>query len=170
MIRLVTALVLLAAFVAPAADAIPTPLSIYMTRIVPQIDSYRTIAKTFGKLLDEPPVTNVDPLVEKLNRIADRFDRLKARWLAIKAPKGLGMRHRGMGRAFALVADAIRIHAAALFTRHPEEISAAAPKVNARLRSAAYLQKRWAAALQGALVRAHLKVPTWLHGMATQRR
>jgi hypothetical protein len=169
MTRTVAALALLATLVAAPAQAGPRPLPVYMMRIGPQIDAYGAIAATLGKLLDQPPRVNIDPLVEKLNAIADRLDRVNARWLVIQAPTGLRLRHRGMGRAFVLFADAVRIHAAALFTRHPDEISAAIPKVVARLRSAAYLQQRWAAALRGALIRAGMKVPKWLHGMATQR-
>lgn len=170
MTRSLAAIALLVALVAPVAYASQHPLPAYMARIRPQIDSYRRVSTTLGNLLSELPITNVDPLVEKLDRVADRFDRLAGRWLGIRAPKGLRLRHRGMGRAFVLIGDAIRIHAAALFTRHLDEMQAAAPKVEARLRSAAYLQKRWAAALQGALIRAGLRVPRWLHGMAGAER
>jgi hypothetical protein len=117
-------------------------------------------------LLTAQPQVNVDPLVEKLTGVADRFEDLDARWQTIDAPRGLRARHRGLGRAFVLIAQADRIYAAALYTRHPDEIAAASPKVRARFRSAAYFQYRWAAALQGALRRADLDVPGWLHGMA----
>ena len=46
----------------------------------------------------------------------------------------------------------------------PMRFSRARPKVEATLRSAAYLQQRWAAALQGALIRAGIPVPVWLDG------
>jgi hypothetical protein len=117
----------------------------------------------------ETPHVNVDPLVERMYRLADGFEDLNARWSAIDAPEGLSARHRGMGRVYVLFAEALRIHAAALFTRHPDELLAARPKIEARFRSAAYLQYRWAAALQGALRRADLRVPGWLHGMAALR-
>ena len=110
---------------------------------------------------------NIDPVVERYYLVAERFEDLDVKWAAINAPQVLRSRHRGMGRVFVLFADAERIHAAALMTRHVDEIRAAGPKVAARIRSAAYLQKRWAAALQGALMRADMRVPKWLHGMAT---
>jgi hypothetical protein len=139
----------------------------YMTGATAAIGSYRILLRRLEALLTEEPHVNVDPLVEKLYSLADRFEDLDARWQGIDAPRGLQVRHRGMGRVFTLFADGYRIHAAALFTRHPDEILASRPKVAARLRSAAYLQWRWAAALRGALTRANLRVPGWLHGMAT---
>jgi hypothetical protein len=164
--RSVTAVALLVALAAPAAHAARKPLPAYVTRTEAQIGSYRAILTSLDRVLRERPVTNVDPTVEKLNAIAGRFDRLDARWVAARAPKGLLLRHRGMGRAFRLQAQAWRLYAAALFTRHQDEIDAASVRLDALLRSAAYLQKRWAAALQGALIRAELRVSKWLHGMA----
>jgi hypothetical protein len=166
--RMLVALSLLAVLVPPAAMARPHhSLHVYMNRVQPRIDEYVAIAVRLGKLLSARPVTNVDPLVERLYGVANRFEGLEGKWQALPAPKGLRLRHRGMGRVFALYAEAIRIHAAAIFTRHPDEIVAAAPKVEARFRSVAYLQRRWAAALRGALIRADLRVPRWLHRMAT---
>jgi hypothetical protein len=71
-----------------------------------------------------------------------------------------------MSRVFELFAEAIRIQAAALFTRHPEEVLAAQGRIEPFFRSAAYLQQRWARALRGALIRADMNVPPWLQGMA----
>ena len=168
--RVATVLVLLlttsvSATAMPAAP--PAPLKRYMVEIRGDIRVYRGLLRRLDALLSERPRVNVDPLVEKLNRLADGFEDLEARWQTIAAPRRLGVRHRGMGRVFVLFAEAYRIHAAALFTRSPDEILSSAPRVHARLRSAAYLQKRWAAALQGALIRAGTKAPAWLHGMAT---
>lgn len=167
MARVLVAITLLAALAAPAAHASPQPLRDYMLRIGPAIDSYRAISVSLDRLLSEPPVTNVDPLVDKLYRIADRFDRLGARWVVIGAPKGLKVRHRAMGRAFDILARGWRVYAAGLFTRHLEDLQAASEQLRAMLGSASYLQHRWAAALQGALIRAGLRVPKWLHGMAS---
>jgi hypothetical protein len=164
--RILPLVAVLGALAVPAAFASTHPLQVYMARIGPRIDSYRAVSVALGKLLRERPVVNVDPFVERLNGIADRFARLGSRWRAITPPKGLTVRHRGMGRAFELQAQAWRIYAAAVFTRHQDELEAAGPKVNARLRSAAYLQRRWAAALRGGLIRADLSVPRWLRGMA----
>jgi hypothetical protein len=139
----------------------------YFAKASPQITAYRKLLDRLEALLTQKPQVNVDPLVEKLTRLGDLFEDLDARWETIAAPKGLKVRHRGMGHVFVLFAEAIHIQADALYTRHPDEILAAGPKVQARLSSAAYLQKRWAAALQGALIRADLRVPKWLHQMAT---
>jgi hypothetical protein len=148
------------------AAPVPTPLERYSVAVTAHIPAYRKLLKRLEALLTERPQVNVDPLVENLNGIADRFEDLDATWQRIPAPHGMQARHRGLGRAFVLIAEADRIFAAALYTRHPDEIAAASPKVQARFRSAAYLQYRWAAALQGALKRAGLTVPRWLHGMA----
>jgi hypothetical protein len=165
--RVVLACFLLAVLSVPVAMAGQRDrLEAYTANVVPQIAVYRSVLRRLEKLLSERPVTNVDPLVEKLYGLTDQFDRLAGRWASIAAPRGLRVRHAGMGRVFELFGEAFRINAAAIFTRHPDEILAAGPKVEARLRSAAYLQKRWAAALQGALIRAHLAVPKWLHAMA----
>jgi len=112
-------------------------------------------------------MVNVDPKVEKLYQLADRFDAIAARWEGLQAPTGLKLRHRGMGRALQLQAQGWRIYAAGLFTRHDEALHAALVKLGAMLRSAAYLQKRWAAALRGAFIRAQLRVPNWLDQMAS---
>ena len=139
----------------------------YVAHIDIQIRAYRGLLRRLDALGVEEGHENIDPVVEGYYQVADRFEDLNARWQALPAPRGLRVRHRGMGRVFELYADAERIHAAALFTRHADDLLAARPKVEARLRSAAYLQKRWAAALQGALIRSGLAVPKWLHGMAT---
>ena len=155
----------LSATALPAAA--PAPLKRYLVKIDGQIRAYRGLLRRLDALLSERPRVNVDPLVEKLNRLTDGFEDLEGRWQTIAAPRRLGVRHRGMGRVFVLFAEAYRIHAAAVFTRNPDEILSAAPRVHARLRSAAYLQQRWAAALRGALIRAGTKAPAWLHGMST---
>jgi hypothetical protein len=157
----------LVALGAPAADSARKPLPTYLTRIEVQVGAYRAILRSLDKVLREPPVTNVDPMVDELNAIAERLDRVGARWAGIRAPQNLVARHRDMRRALGLQAQAWRLYAAALFTRHRDEIEAASERVDALIRSAAYLQKRWAAALQGALIRAELRVPRWLRGMAT---
>ena len=171
MTRTAIALAVLALTTAASATAKPPAHSRtihrYLARATVEINSYRALLRRLQALLTEVPPVNVDPLVEKLYRVADRFEDLDATWEAIDAPRGLRVRHRGMGRVFVLFAGAYRIDAAALFTRHPDEILAARPKVEGRLRSASYLQYRWAAALQGVLVRAGLRVPKWLHGMAS---
>jgi len=165
--RLIVTLALLALFAASAAPAKQNPrqadLQRYLVKIGPEIRSYRSIAERIDDLFAQPPMANVDPFVEKLYRVADRLVRLAGRWNAIGAPKGLRVRHRGMGRVFELQAEASRITAAAFFTRHPDEIAAAAERIAPLFNSAAYLQKRWAAALLGALVRAQMKVPKWLN-------
>ena len=166
---LLAAAALLAAAGALGKAPVRSPLNRYFVRVDAQIHSYRILLRRFETLFSEVPHVNVDPFVENLYGLADRFEDLGARWGQIRATDGLRTRHRGMGRVFELFAESLRIHAAALFTRHPDVILAARPKVEARFRSAAYLQQRWAAALQGALIRARLRVPGWLHGMATGR-
>lgn len=143
-----------------------TVLERYVVKVDGQVGVFESLLRRLEGLLTATPHVNVDPLVEKLDRLAGRFDELEARWGHVSAPQGLRLRHRGMGRVVALYAEAIRIYAAALFTRHPDEFHAALPKVEARLRSAAYLQHRWAAALRGALIRAALPVPKWLRRLA----
>jgi hypothetical protein len=161
--RVAVALSILAVLGASPALAQPRPhLQAYVGKVGVQIGTYRTLLKRLNALLTGPPVTNVDPLVDKLNRVAGRLDQLAGRWQRIAAPHGLGLRHRGMGRAFVLIADALRIEAAAIFTRHPDEVAAAGRKAKARFLSAAYLQMRWTRALRGALVLAGLRVPHWL--------
>jgi hypothetical protein len=164
---LIGMLVLLASGVATAQAVPHAALRHYRAQAVSVVGAaYRHLLKRFDALAAREGEVNVDPVVDAYRALADSFDVLDAGWARVHAPKGLRTRHRGMGRVFALFASAIRIHADALFTRHPEEIAAARPKVEARLRSAAYLQYRWAAALRGALVRAALRVPVWLAQMA----
>jgi len=166
---LLAAAALVAAAGALGKATVRSPLNRYFVKVDGQIHSYRILLRRFETLFSDVPDVNVDPFVENLYRLADRFEDLEARWGQIRPTNGLRTRHRGMGRVFELFAESLRIHAAALFTRHPDEILAARPKVEARSRSAAYLQQRWGAALQGALIRQKLRVPGWLHGMATER-
>ena len=151
----------------PTASATSAARHPYLLDVTPRIEGYRHVLKRLDSILSETPIVNVDRKVAKLNDVADQFDRLAVRWSRIGAPVGLKVRHRGIGRAFELQAEGWRIYAAALFTRHLEEIQAATERLGARLRSAAYLQKRWATALQGALIRAGTPLPKWLHAMAT---
>ena len=167
------AIALAALVLSAPAGAIAQPsarhpvLERYFTKVDAEVRSYRALLKEFDRLFREQPQVNVDPFVETLYRLADRFEDLTSRWSDISAPRGLRVRHRGMGHAFELFSEGIRIHAAAVFTRHAEEIVAALARIEPRLRSAAYLQEHWAAALWGALIRAETRVPKWLHGMAT---
>jgi hypothetical protein len=155
----------------PVAQTMPLSkhngLQRYFAATSAQITSYRALASRLDSILSEQPMVNVDPKVEKLYKIADRFEDLAARWHRIAATNGLRTRHSGMGRVFEIEARGWRIYAAALFTRHLDELHAATTQLGSMLRSAAYLQRRWAAALQGALFRADLSVPRWLHRMAT---
>jgi hypothetical protein len=138
----------------------------YVTKVDGQIRSYGRLLRRFEQLYAEPPHVDVDPFVENLYGLADRFENLTARWSVIHAPSGLRVRHRGMGQVFELFAEAFRLQAAAVFTRHLEEVLAAQGRIEPFFRSAAYLQQRWARALRGALIRADMNVPSWLHGMA----
>jgi hypothetical protein len=155
----------------PVAQTMPLSkhngLQRYFAATSAQITSYRALASRLDSILSEQPMVNVDPKVEKLYKIADRFEDLAARWHRIAATNGLRTRHTGMGRVFEIEARGWRIYAAALFTRHLDELHAATTQLGSMLRSAAYLQRRWAAALRGALIRADLSVPRWLHRMAT---
>lgn len=173
MLRLAIALAVLALVAAAGVVAKPperhAALHHYLVEATSQIGVYRGLLRRLEKLLSDEPHVNVDPLVDDLYRLADRFDDLSFAWARIPVPRGLRLRHRGMGRVFVLFGEANRIHAAALYTRHPEEIAAAQPQAAARYKSAAYLQRRWAVALQGALIRADIRVPAWMHGMATAR-
>ena len=166
---MLAAATLVAAAGAIGKAPVRSSLNRYFMKVDAQIHSYRILLRRFETLYAEVPHVNVDPFVENLYRLADRFEGLEARWDEIRATSGLRTRHRGMGRVFGLFAKSLRIHAAAVFTRHPDEILAARPNVEARFESAAYLQQRWAAALQGALIRAKLRVPGWLHRMAIGR-
>jgi hypothetical protein len=158
---------LIAAAGAAAKSGLPDPaLHGYVAKVDGQIRSYGGLLRRFEQLYAEPPHVNVDPFVEDLYGLADRFERLSARWSDIRAPGGLRLRHHGMGRVFELFAEAIRLQAAAIFTRHPEEVLAAQGRIEPFFRSATYLQQRWAHALRGALIRADMNVPSWLHGMA----
>ena len=153
---------------ARAASASNHPhLQRYVGSINAPMASYRTLLRRLDSVLTERPMVNVDPKVEKLYEVADRFRGIAARWEALQAPTGLKLRHSGMGRALELQGQGWRIYAAGLFTRHDEELHVALVKLGAMLRSAAYLQKRWAAALRGALTRAELGVPNWLDQMAS---
>ncbi len=138
----------------------------YMTRIDPKIRSYRSVLQTLARILMGETGANVDPDVERLERLADRVWAIGSRWDRVCAPNGLRARHRGMGNVFRLEEEAVRMVAAALFTRHPEELVQAAHRSKALFRSAAYLQKRWAAAVRGALVRGEMRVPIWVEQMA----
>lgn len=161
-------LIVVAAVAAPTGFAKPpSPVKAYLVNVTPQIGVYHSIGARLDKILSELPMTNVDPKVEKLNKVCDSFEALALGWNKIEAPKGLKARHRGMGRVFEIQAQGWRIYAAALFTRHTDEIQAALSHLREMLRSAAYLQHRWSAALQGALIRAGIRVPGWLHSMAT---
>lgn len=155
----------------PAALAMPGPprhpaLKRYVAKVAPQIGIYRALAGRAGDLLSEQPRINVDPFVEELRRISTGFDRLRIRWRKIAAPRGLKVRHRGMGKAFMLLARALRTWADAVFTRQVDEMARALDRVTEMTRSAAYLQRRWAAALRGALRRARLRVPVWVRELA----
>ena len=153
----------------PAVGATSEVRHRYLADVTLRIKAYRGVLKRLDRILGETPIVNVDPKVAKLNEVADLLDALAARWSVIDAPTGLKVRHQGMGRAFELQAQGWRIYAAALFTRHLEEMQAATARLGARLRSAAYLQKRWAAALRGAVIRAGTRLPEWLRAMATGR-
>jgi len=156
---------------APVAQTMPLSkhygLQRYFAASTAQIMSYKALASRLDSILSQRPMVNVDPKVEKLYKIAGGFEELAARWHRIAATKGLRTRHSGMGRVFEIEARGWRIYAAALFTRHLDELRAATIQLGSMLRSAAYLQRRWAGALQGALIRADLSVPRWLHTMAT---
>ena len=154
--------------IAHAASASNPLLHRYVVAVSPRIADYTAVVKRLDAILSERPMVDVDPEVEKLYAVASRFDDLAARWRPIASPRGLTARHSGMGRVLELQAQGWRTYADALFTRHPEERNAAIAKLGPMLRSAAYLQRRWAAALQGALIRAGLTVPRWLHRMASE--
>jgi hypothetical protein len=157
---------------APTAAAVSlsdhSGLQRYFEAVSVRIADYRAVLKRLDHILSEQPMVNVDPTVEKLYRVADQFDRLGSRWHPIEAPKGLKIRHRGMAHVFELLAEGWRIYAAGLFTRHADELHAAITRLGGKLRSADYLQKRWAAALRGSLIRSDIPVPKWLYGMATE--
>jgi hypothetical protein len=162
---------LLGAVVEPAGQASPgrqhAGLERYLAKVAPAIRSYRLLGKRVEAAVSRPPISNVDPLVESLQGFANGFDRLAGRWSRIASPRVLEARHRDLGTAFALESQAFRLQADALSTRDPDLIVAQREHLGGLFRSAAYLQKRWAAALRGALRRARLPIRPWLRGMAT---
>ena len=141
-----------------------------MSKVVPQIRGYMAVAKRADDAFDLVPADDVSPLVEGLSDVAIRFDRLATKWSVIKAPPGLGLKHRGMGGAFRLQARAFAAWADGWRqfgdTNDVAVLTAANDHASGLLHSAAYLQKRWAAALSGALIRAYLPVPHWLEQMS----
>ena len=143
----------------------------YVRKVTPVIQAYRSVAKRAGNLLSEQPTEDVGPLVDGLARISSDFERLNARWNTIKAPPGLGLKHRGMGGAFPLQSRYFAAVAEAWqqFQQSGDVVLLhdAIDKAGGLLHSAAHLQKRWAAALSGALIRAYVPVPRWLEQMAT---
>lgn len=165
----IPALCLLATLAAPAAHAKPEPrhasLQRYMTKIVPRIRSYHRLLKDVDKLFRKP-IAHSEPFVEGLIRLADGSDQLRERWSRIAPPRNLSARHRDMSAVFKLESRAFRTLAQARPTEDPELMGVESDHVDGLLRSAAYLQKRWAAALRGALRRARLPVPPWLRRMA----
>lgn len=171
-VRLLTSLAACALAGSAIAHAAPASkhafLRHYVAAVSPRIAEYTAVVKRLDSILTERPMVDVDPKVEQIYRVASRFDELSVRWPSIAAPQGLKTRHSGMSRVFEIQARGWRIYADALFTRHPEELSSAIAKLGPMLRSAAYLQRRWAAALQGALIRAGLAVPRWLQHMASE--
>lgn len=141
-----------------------------MAKVGVQIKVYIALGKRATDVLSQEPSEDVGPLVEGLSDISARFDRLAARWNTIKAPPGLGLRHRGMGgvfhlyaRFFTAFADGWRQFAESGDRSVFTEIMA---RTDGMARSATYLQKRWAVALSGALIRASLPVPHWLDQMS----
>jgi hypothetical protein len=142
-------------------------LQSYFATITPAVRSYRLLLGRIESAVSQPPISNVDPLVEKFNGFARDFDSLAERWGRLTSARGLHARHRDMGNAFSLEAKAFAVEATAIATRDPDVIVGVSDHVEGLFRSAAYLQKRWAAALRGALRRARLPVPVWLRGMAT---
>jgi hypothetical protein len=140
-----------------------------MTRVTPAVRSYRLLLERLDALVSQAPIGNVDPFVEALFDVRADLGRLARRWSGLPAPRNLRARHTDMRTAIALESHGFALWANALSTRDPEVIDAETEHLHGFLRSAAYLQKRWAAALRGALRRANLTVPRWLQGMATVR-
>lgn len=153
------------------SDTHHRPLRSYMAKVNPQIKTYFALGKRATEVLSQDPSEDVGRLVDGLSDVSARFDRLAARWDTIKAPPGLGLKHRGMGgafrlesRFFAAFADAWSQFAA---SGDPAVLTDLTTRTDGMARSAVYLQRRWAGALEGALVRASLAVPRWLEQMAT---
>lgn len=171
--RCILAVVLLAALPSPvsAETGHNRILKHYVRELAPVIQSYRSAASRGEKVLSTQPSEDLEPLVDGLSDVSVRFDRLAERWKAIKAPPGLGLKHRGMGGAFRLQAHAFSVWADAWNqvrqTRDLEILAVANEYAAGLLHSASYLQGRWAAALSGALIRAYLPVPRWLRQMTT---
>jgi hypothetical protein len=147
-----------------------SPLRAYMAKVVPQIKSYMALARRASEVFDQDP-EEIGSFVAGLSTISVRFDRLALRWSAIKAPPGLGLRHRGMGGAFRLQARFFSATADAWTefdqSQDANALQARLDEERGLLRSAAYLQRRWARAFEGALIRAAIPVPRWLDRMAT---
>jgi hypothetical protein len=147
-------------------------LRAYMRKVTRVIHTYRSVAKRGGKLLSQQPADDVGLLVDGLTRISSDFEGLNSRWNALKAPPGLGLKHRGVGGAFRLQAEAFALLAEAWeefgTTQDGSALAAGTQHAGGLFHSAAYLQKRWAIALTGALIRAGIPAPAWLTGMATQ--
>src|SRR6266536_144458 len=105
--RCLLAVVLLAVVPAPAsAEPGHKVLKYYVREVTPVIQSYRSVAGRADEVLSTQPSEDLEPLVEGLSDVAAQFDRLAKRWQGIKAPPGLGLKHRGMGGAFHLQARA----------------------------------------------------------------
>jgi hypothetical protein len=159
--------VVLSSVATPSSGPPASRLQPYVATITPAIRSYRQLLNRVESALAQPPTSNVEPLVEKFNGFADDLNALAEDWNRFGSPRRLHARHWDMGNAFSLEAKAFAVEAAAIATRNPEVIVGARDHVEGLFRSAAYFQKRWAAALRGALRRADLPVPVWLRGMAT---
>lgn len=160
------------ALVAPtAALAKPSPGSVtvqrYMAQIEPKIRTYRLVAERADALFSVEPVGDVVPSVEGFRTLAADLEALAQRWGRLVVPRGLSSRHRGMRRVFLLESRAFAVWAEAWSLRGPTAITAADAQLHGLFETAAYLQRRWATALRGALLRAQLAVPTWLDGMAS---
>jgi hypothetical protein len=169
--RCLLAVVLLAVVPAPAsAEPGHKVLKHYVREVAPVIQSYRSVAGRAEEVLSTEPSEDLEPLVEGLSDVSVRFDRLAKRWQGIKAPPGLGLKHRGMGGAFHLQAQAFLLWANAWNQVAQggdlETLVGVNEHAAGLLHHASYLQRRWAAALSGALVRAYLPVPRWLEQMA----
>ncbi len=169
---LLAVLILSSAAVPAQAAAKPRHggLQSYAAEVVTQIRAYRALGKRADAALTSEPTEDVGPFVEKLSAVAGAFDRLATRWNAIKAPPGFGLKHRGMGGAFRLQARAFAVWADAWCQYGGNHdlalLTAAQERATGLIRSAAYLQKRWAVAFRGALMRAYAPVPAWLENMA----
>lgn len=174
--RCLLAVVLLGVLPSPVAAETGrnTAIKLYVWKVAPAIQSYRSVAGRAEDVLSTQPSEDLEPLVDGLSDVSTRFDRLAIRWKALKAPPGLGLKHRGMGGAFRLQAQAFSLWADAWNqvrqTQDLEILVAVNEHAAGLLHSASYLQRRWAAALSGALIRAYLPVPRWLRQMTTLAR